>query len=117
MQNFAYGPDGAVYLSWIDTLSTQGHALRFAKWNGNAWSEPETIAEGKNWMVNWADFPALTVLPDGGMMAHWLTRYPAGGKYGYGIRVASKPSGTKAWKETHTIRLEEKDDYAGFLTF
>lgn len=117
MPNLAQSPDGSVYLSWIDTLGAEGHALRYAKWSDGKWGEPETIAKGKGWFVNWADFPALTVLTDGSMFAHWLTRYPEGGKYGYGIRIASKASGANEWKQTHSMRLEEKDDYAGFLTF
>jgi hypothetical protein len=117
MPNFAQGPDGAVYLSWIDTLGTDGHALRYSKWTAGKWTSAETISQGKGWFVNWADFPALSVTPSGGMLAHWLTRFPAGGTHGYGIRVASKAAGSSKWRETHGIRLEEKNDYAGFLTF
>jgi len=107
-------PDGALYLSWID-MENGGHSLRFAKWEGAKWSRPETIAAGKNWFVNWADFPSLAVLPDGTMLAHWLTRGTGGGKFGYGIRVARRAGGT--WREVHGMSLDEKEDYAGFLSF
>ncbi len=107
-------PDGALYMSWID-MENGGHALRFAKWDGTKWSRPETIAAGKNWFVNWADFPSLAVLPDGTMMAHWLTRGTGGGKFGYGIRVARRDGGK--WREIHGMSLDEKEDYAGFLSF
>lgn len=117
MPNFTKGPDGSVYLSWIDTLGTEGHALRFSQWKAGQWTPPETIAKGKGWFVNWADFPALSVMEDGSMLAHWLTRFPAGGTHGYGIRIANRAKGESTWRETHSMKLDEKNDYAGFLSF
>ncbi|MFN7938241.1 MAG: hypothetical protein U0R19_33240 [Bryobacteraceae bacterium] len=111
------GPDGAVYLSWIDPLNDKQHALRFARWTGSGWSQPETAAQGLNWFVNWGDFPSLAVLPDGTMLAHWLTKNQVGGKYGYGIRVARRDAATRQWNEIHGMSLQEQEDYAGFLTF
>jgi len=117
MPFFAKAPDGSLYASWIDNLAEQGHAFRYARWNDTAWGKPETIAQGKGWFVNWADFPSLAVLPDGSMMAHWLTRNATGGKYGYGIRIAKKSANTNQWREVHSMSLDQKEDYAGFLTF
>ena len=111
------GPNGAVYLSWIEPAHNAEHALRFSQWNGTKWAPPETIARGPNWFVNWADFPSLTVLPDRTILAHWLTRSSAGNKFGYGIRVARRGPGQPVWRQTHGISLDEKVDYAGFLTF
>ncbi|MBC7924759.1 MAG: exo-alpha-sialidase [Bryobacteraceae bacterium] len=117
MPFLATGPDGAIYLSWIDPVPGQGHALRFSKWAGKEWAPAETIATGKNWFVNWADFPAIAALPDGSMLAHWLTRSADGGAHGYGIRIAMKQKSTSTWREVHGMSLDEKEDYAGFLSF
>lgn len=115
MPNLTRDAKGTIYLSWIDTTA-DGHALRFSTFSNQQWSPAETITEGKGWFANWADFPALTALPDGTLQAHWLTRFPQGGSHGYGIRIATKaPKGT--WQQTHSIALDQKDDYAGFLTF
>ena len=65
---------GKVYLSWIEAAGESRHALRFSRWEANRWSKPRTIAEGENWLVNWADFPSLIVTSDGTMAAHWLTK-------------------------------------------
>ena len=116
MANFAAGPDGTIYLSWIDPLGPEGHALKFAKWTGQRWTPAEEIARGKRWLVNWADFPAVAVSPDGTIFAHWLTRPDDAGKYGYGIRVARR-EGPGKWKEIFGKNLDEKEDYAGFLSF
>ncbi|HEU4597339.1 MAG TPA: hypothetical protein VFS10_19570, partial [Pyrinomonadaceae bacterium] len=72
--NLSVGPEGHVYLSWVERLEDKRFALRFARREGAGWSEPRTIAEGANWFVNWADFPSLAALPDGTLAAHWLTR-------------------------------------------
>jgi hypothetical protein len=106
---------GIVYLSWIDYLA-KGHALRYSRWNGKTWSKPETIASGRNWFINWADFPSIAVLADGSLWAHWLARSSGGGTYGYGIKVARR-NAQGNWREVHGINLEDKQDYAGFLSF
>lgn len=109
-------PDGSIYLSWVDPVTTGSHALRFSQWLGNNWTAPDTVATGKNWFVNWADFPAIAAFPDGSMLSHWLTRPAQAGKYGYGIRIAHR-SRSGEWREVHGISLDEKEDYAGFLSF
>lgn len=109
--------DGSVYLSYIDFLGTEGHALRFTKWTGSTWGPTETIAQGKNWFVNWGDFPSIAPQPDGSMLAHWLTRFAPGATYGYGIRVAKRDPRLGEWKEVYGMSLDEPKDYAGFLTF
>lgn len=117
MPYLASAPNGAVYLSWTDYLSETEHSLRFAKWNGSKWGPAETIAQGSRWFVNFVDFPSLSVGPDGSMLAHWLAKSPGAGRFGYGIRVARRDPATAEWSEIHGISLDEKDDYAGFLSF
>jgi hypothetical protein len=138
MPFLATGPDGDVFLAWTDPLAdpaapagtvapvgasdarptaAKHHALRLSRWTGDAWSPPETIAQGANWFVNWADFPSLTVLPDRSMFAHWLTRAEGAGSYGYGIRIARRDPATAKWHPVHGINLDDKVDYAGFLSF
>ena len=116
MANLATSSDGAVYLSWIDPIGPDGHALRFSIWIGQGWSPAEEVARGKRWFVNWADFPAIAIQPNGTMFAHWLTRPDDAGKYGYGIRLARR-DGPGKWTQVFTKSLEEKEDYAGFLSF
>jgi len=117
MPFLAAGREDSIYLSWIDPVAEKEHALRFSLWTGSGWTPPETIARGQNWFVNWGDFPSLNVLPDGTMLAHWLTRSALGGKYGYGIRIARRDGTPPSWREIHGISLDETEDYAGFLTF
>lgn len=117
MPYLATGANGDIYLSWIDPLQPSGHVLRWSKWTGSAWRPAEEVARGQRWFVNWADFPAIAVRPDGSMLAHWLARPDDAGKYGYGIRVARRDAASGKWREIYGMSLDEKEDYAGFLSF
>ncbi len=94
--NLTAGPDGRVYLSWIEPAADSAHALRFSVLEGEQWSAPRTVASGGDWFVNWADFPSLQVLGNNHMAAHWLQKSGAG-KYAYDVRVAVSRDGGATW--------------------
>ena len=71
-------------LSWVATPTDSLAQFHFARLgeDGN-WSTPEQIAEGSNWFVNWADYPAL-VQNKGSLLAYHLQK-SSQGKYSYDI--------------------------------
>src|SRR5262245_18281397 len=71
--NLTVAPDGKTYLSWLEPADS-GHALRFSVYDGSSWTPPRTIVQRRDFFVNWADFPSLTVLDGGRLAAHWLQR-------------------------------------------
>lgn len=83
-------------LSWVEPADS-GHALRFAEWNGSAWTQPRTVSMGSNWFVNWADFPSVVAI-DGNLAAHWLQR-SGGGTYAYDVLVSRSTDGGETWSE------------------
>ena len=93
--NFAVSPDGTVYLTWLEPADS-GHALRIASFNGTSWSPARTIRSGRDFFVNWADFPSVEVLADGRLAAHWLQRTGTG-TYAYGVRIAQSVDGGLTW--------------------
>lgn len=98
--NLATGPDGRVYLSWLEPAADSAFELRFAALDGDRWSEPRTIARGSDWFVNWADFPSIVVLPDGRLAAHYLQRNPSAEKgYHYDVRIVQSADGGASWSE------------------
>lgn len=115
----AQGPAGETYLSWVDPEPDGGHALRTSRWQepAGSWTKPETIATGRNWFINWADFPAVAVRANGGLLAHWLARPAGAGKWGYGIHVARRDPSTGVWSEKAGLAIDSQEDYAGFLSF
>lgn len=94
--NLAVSPNGRVYLSWIERLGEGRVSLRFSKLEKEKWSAPQTIAEGSNWFVNWADFPSMIVLPDGSLAAHWLAK-SGPGTFEYDVTISRSFDGGKTW--------------------
>jgi hypothetical protein len=54
------------------------------------------VAAGKDWFVNWADFPSVGALPDGTLFAHWLAK-GGPGTYSYDVRVSASRDGGRSW--------------------
>lgn len=103
-----------VYLSWIEELANDVHALSFAKWEGKQWSAPQTIAQDSEWFVNWADFPSLVVNEDF-MAAHWLAK-SAEGTYDYNVNVALSEDQGKNWSEPFVLHRDSISAEHGFVT-
>jgi hypothetical protein len=113
--NLAVGPDGRVYLSWIEPAADSAHALRFSVLEGDRWSAPRTIASGRDWFVNWADFPTMAVLPNGRMAAHWLQKSGTG-TYAYDVRVAISPDGGVTWSQGVVPHTDGTASEHGFVS-
>src|SRR5438093_2713515 len=93
--NLAVGPGGETYLSWMEINDTGAILLRFATRTKDAWSEPRTIAQGDDLVLNWADFPSMIPLENGVLAAHWMTLVP--GSEGYNIQVAFSRDAGQTW--------------------
>ncbi|MBW3571339.1 MAG: glycoside hydrolase [Gemmatimonadetes bacterium] len=113
--NLTVGPDGRAYLSWIEPAADSAHALRFAVLEGDRWSEPRTVASGRDWFVNWADFPSLAVLPGNRMAAQWLQR-SGPNKYAYDVRVAVSADGGATWTPGVTPHTDGTQTEHGFVS-
>jgi hypothetical protein len=109
----AHGDD--LYLSWLEASSEDGHDLRFARFDGQGWEGAKTIAHSEKFFVNWADFPSVTVGPDGDLWAHWLQR-GAGGGYDYGVRVVRSTDAGESWSEPWTPHDDASPTEHGFVS-
>ncbi len=108
--------DGSrVYLSWLEAVDDEEHALRFSSWEAGRWSEPRTIATSALFFVNWADFPSFTPGTDGTLWAHYLER---GGKgtYDYAVRVVRSDDGGESWAEPLTPHDDRSPTEHGFVS-
>lgn len=111
--NLAVGDDGKVYMTWFEPADS-GHALRIATLTGNAWSTPVTIRAGKDFWVNWADFPSIEMLDGNRLAVHWPQRT---GKptYAYAVRIAQSADGGKTWSEAITPHRDTSLQEHGFV--
>ena len=104
---------GEIYLSWVSQNADQA-TLAFARLTGEVWDTAQVISEGRNWFVNWADFPALSV-DSSGMVAHWL-QMSATGTYDYDIRARFYSQRQATWTEARTIHTDGISAEHGFVS-
>ena len=91
-------PQGQVLFSWTAFINDSTDALQFAALEKDQWGQARTIAEGTDWFVNWADFPALASFPenDDQLLAHWL-EMRAEGTYDYDVHLTISTDGGQNW--------------------
>lgn len=113
--NLTVGTDGRLYLSWMEPAPDSAMALRFASFDGSKWSEARTIRSGRDFFVNWADFPSLAVQGGGRMAAHWLQRHGTS-SYAYDVRIAHSTDGGRNWGEPVAPHADRSATEKGFVT-
>ncbi|MFK8043789.1 TlpA family protein disulfide reductase [Congregibacter sp.] len=116
---------GDLYLSWVTDLNAKSR-LSYAKLGEGikesskgegieeGWSPPQTISEGDNWFVNWADFPALSVSGEG-MVAHWLQRSGAD-TYDYDIAASVYDAEQQQWSPGQLVNTDGIKAEHGFVS-
>ncbi len=100
-----------LWLSWLEPAG-EGWAFRFAAIGGGG-GPAVTIAEGRDFFVNWADVPSVTPLPGGGFVAHWLER-SGGAGVAYGVRAVRSDDGV-AWSDPWTPHDDSPTEH-GFVS-
>ena len=115
--NLSLAGDGRLLLTWMERAADSSYALRVASLGDGdtAWSEPTTITSGRDFFVNWADFPSAIALPDGRLAAHWLER-SASGTYEYDVRIAQSSDGGGTWSEGVIPHRDGTKSEHGFAT-
>ncbi len=113
--NLTVGPDGRVYLSWIEPAADSAMALRFASFDGTKWSTAQTIHSGRDLMVNWADFPSMAAQANGTLTAHWLQKHGTT-SYAYDVRLAQSKDGGKSWSAPVAPHADRSATEKGFVT-
>jgi hypothetical protein len=111
--NLAVGPDGTVYLSWLEPQDS-GYALRFSSFDGSSWAAARTIRSGRDFFVNWADFPSIAVVGPKHLAAHWLQR-TGKSTYAYGVRIAQSRDGGATWSSAVRPHIDSSDTEHGFV--
>ena len=107
--------DGRIILSWVEKLDAKRHALRTAIRDRSGWSKTQTVAEGDNWFVNWADFPSVVALNDGTLAAHWLVK-SGSGTYAYNVNIALSKDGGQSWSKPIVPHLDNTQTEHGFVS-
>jgi hypothetical protein len=112
--HLSVGPDRKVFLSWLEPADS-GHALRVSALERTGWSAPRTVRVGRDFFVNWADFPSVLALGGGRLAAHWLQRTGTQ-TYAYGVRIAFSRDGGQSWSAPITPHTDSSSVEHGFVS-
>lgn len=89
---------GGAVLSWVEPAPEGGHLLRVARYRERRFEAPVEVARGRDWFVNWGDFPSVVPIAADFWLAHWLVRHPrADSPYHYGIALARSSDDGQHW--------------------
>lgn len=102
-----------VFLSWTQKQSS-ANALMLSRLNGSTWTEPQVVAEGSNWFVNWADYPVIAT-KNGNFIAHYLEK-SSKDTYSYDIKITQSTDGGTVWQQPFVLHDDGKQAEHGFLT-
>ncbi len=105
---------GRIYLNWVEKTGENRHALRFAVRERTRWSEARTVAESEGF-GNWANFPSLVALPDGTLVAHWLTN-SVPGTHASDVNVARSTDGGATWSKPLVLHNDRTQTEHGFVS-
>ncbi len=112
--NLSTGPDGTIVLSWLEP-SADSTLLKFSVLGEQGWSDAQTVAEGTNWFVNWADFPSVVPISRSLWAAHWLSKKP-GGTYSYDVSMAISNDAGASWSAAFTPHRDNTATEHGFVS-
>jgi hypothetical protein len=108
------GENDQLYLSWIEKSDSGVVVFYYATMIDDNWSQPELIASGNDWFVNWADYPMIAVDKEGNMVAHYLAK-SASGTYSYDVNIRYKKANSQ-WQGPVIPHTDGTPTEHGFAT-
>ncbi len=106
-------------LTWLEPVEGSGEdeawRLRFARLDGEAWSVPVTLVEGKGLVANWADFPSVARGGDGTWVAHWAER-SGESPYAYDVILGRSTEGGQHWERLGRAHADGTETEHGFVS-
>lgn len=106
---------GKILASWISEESDSMKSLLFSVYENNHWMEPQIVAKGTNWFVNWADFPIIVSDGKGNVLSHYLAK-SSHETYSYDIHVVLSNDYGKTWNKDFVIHSDGTYSEHGFLS-
>jgi hypothetical protein len=112
--NLSVGPDGRVYLSWIEPVQSKGpkgYALKFAvRSKEGEWSAPRVITQSANRFDS-----SILALPDGSLAAHWLTK-SGPGMHTNDVNLSISRDGGRTWGKAIVPHRDRTQAARGFVS-
>ena len=107
--------DRGMAIIWFEPIQ-EGHALKWSEFNGRMWSNPVIITSGKDYFINWADFPSIFYNGKNHFAVHWLEKN-GNGPYDYVVKVAQSHNRGRSWSTPIIPHRDKKKGEHGFVSF
>ena len=109
--NLSVGPDGRVYMNWLEPVRPKRYALKFAvRARGGRWSTARTITQGENRFDS-----SILALPDGSLAAYWLTK-SGPGMHANDVNLSISRDGGRTWGGAIVRRRDRTQTGGGFVS-
>jgi hypothetical protein len=109
------GRNGTVLMIWMERSADGMRFLKFARYDGSGWSEPNLVASAPNLIANAADIPSILELPSGRLVAQWQQAATTG-RGSYGVRVAQSIDGGASWSRPVVPHVSQEVGENGFVS-
>ena len=106
--------NGTLSLSWISSKNENKASLHFSQFKKGKWITPQKIANGSDWFVNWADFPAHAINEDLIITSH--LKKSASGTYTYDVILNLKKLSGEKIKENFLLNTDGVKAEHGFVS-
>jgi hypothetical protein len=101
-------------LSWVEQEGDSLAKLWYAELKNDQWQPPKEILKGKDWFVNWADFPMI-VENRGSLMTHVLKK-SAADTYAYDVKLNLFEADKAQWATNIPLNTDGTPTEHGFVS-
>ena len=106
--------NGTLSLSWISSNEDINSSLYFRKFENEKWTNPQKLAVGSDWFVNWADFPTHAISGDR-VLTSYLKK-SASGTYTYDVYLNLQKLNGEKVKEDFILNTDGYKAEHGFVS-
>jgi len=103
------------YATWVEEVGDSS-TLFYRKFTvGSGWGSPEIITGGKEWFVNWADYPGL-VSAQGDLLYAYFLKKSGPGTYSYDAIIRRSRDSGLSWETDFVLNEDGKQTEHGFVS-
>ncbi len=106
--------ENSLTLSWISSPKGKQTSLYFTQFKEGQWIEPTKVAQGSDWFVNWADFPAIAINKD--LILTSYLKKSAAGTYTYDVILSLQNLSGKKIKQDFILHSDGVKAEHGFVS-
>ncbi|WP_165748960.1 hypothetical protein [Cellulophaga sp. Z1A5H] len=101
-------------LSWVKSINDSVAQLNYCYLKDGNWEQPIEIITGKDWFVNWADYPTITE-NNGNLLAHYLEK-SSKETFAYDVKLNVLPKEASKWQTQKVLHTDGTKTEHGFVT-